>query len=85
MLDLLQRCFQDEERSDALTKLAYGLLGDIADSFPNGEIKGLLLVNWIASELRTKQRMPQETKKTMRWTREVRIQCLRPCTIVDLW
>ena len=72
MLELLHRCFQDEERSDALTKLSYGLLGDVADSFPNGEIKQLLLVNWIASELRSKQRMPQETKKTMRWAREVR-------------
>ncbi|KAF8622289.1 hypothetical protein AX15_007152 [Amanita polypyramis BW_CC] len=70
VLELLHRCFQDEERSDALTKLAYGLLGDVADSFPNGEIKHLLLVNWIASELRSRQRMPQETKKTMRWARE---------------
>ncbi|KAF8720311.1 hypothetical protein AX14_011024 [Amanita brunnescens Koide BX004] len=71
LLELLHRCFQDEERSDALTKLAYGLLGDLADSFPNGEIKQLLLVNWVASELRSKQRMPQETKKTMRWAREM--------------
>ncbi|KAM6493384.1 Armadillo-type fold [Amanita muscaria] len=71
MLNLLHRCFQDEERSDGLTKLAYGLLGDIADAFPNGEIKTLLLVNWIASELRSKHRMAQEARKTMRWAREM--------------
>ena len=76
ILELLQRCFQDEERSDALTKLAYGLIGDLADAYPNGEIKPYLLVNWVASELRSKQRMPQETKKTMRWAREVRRQLL---------
>jgi importin subunit beta-1 len=67
-----------------LTKLSYGLLGDVADSFPNGEIKQLLLVNWIASELRSKQRMPQETKKTMRWAREVRFQYLCTRSAVDL-
>jgi importin subunit beta-1 len=71
ILDLLHRCFQDDERSDALTKLSYGLIGDLADAFPNGEIKQYLLVNWVASELRSKQRMPQETKKTMRWAREM--------------
>ncbi|KAF8638413.1 hypothetical protein AX17_002220 [Amanita inopinata Kibby_2008] len=71
VLELLHRCFQDEERTDSLTKLAYGLLGDVADCFPNGEIKPLLLVNWVAQELRSKHRMPAETKKTMRWAREM--------------
>jgi hypothetical protein len=52
-------------------KLAYGLLGDLADCFPNGEIKHLLLSEWVASELRSKLRMPTETKKTLRWAREV--------------
>lgn len=53
-------------------RLSYGLIGDLADCFPEGSIKQLLLSGWIASELRAKQRMPDETKRTMRWAREVR-------------
>ncbi|KAG6812910.1 hypothetical protein H0H92_015462 [Tricholoma furcatifolium] len=71
VLVLLQRCLADEERTDSLVRLAYGLLGDLADSYPGGQIKPLLLNAWIASELRSKQRMPPETKKTMRWAREM--------------
>ncbi len=71
ILDLLQRCLADEERTESLAKLCYGLLGDIADCFPNGEIKQLLLTEWIAIEMRSRQRVSGETKKTMRWAREV--------------
>ncbi|KAG6857029.1 hypothetical protein H0H87_010702 [Tephrocybe sp. NHM501043] len=71
LLHLIQRCLTDEERTDSLVRLCYGLLGDLADSFPNGQLKQLLLNQWIASELRSKNRMPPETKKTMRWAREM--------------
>lgn len=54
-------------------RLSYGLLGDLADSFPAGQLKQLFLSNWVAQELRSKHRMPPETKKTMRWAREVRL------------
>jgi len=71
MLELVHRCLADEERTDSLMRLSYGLIGDLADCFPNGQLKQLLLANWIASELRSRHRMPDETKKTMRWAREV--------------
>ncbi|KAG6911089.1 hypothetical protein DXG01_004604 [Tephrocybe rancida] len=71
ILNLIQRCLADEERTDSLVRLCYGLLGDLADSFPGGQLKQLLLNQWIASELRSKGRMPPETKKTMRWAREM--------------
>ncbi|KIY48517.1 ARM repeat-containing protein [Fistulina hepatica ATCC 64428] len=70
MLNLIRKCFYDEERTDTGLKLAYGLLGDLADCFPQGQIKHILLASWIAQELRTKQRMSAETKKTLRWARE---------------
>lgn len=72
MLELVHRCLADEERSDSLVRLAYGLIGDLAECFSNGQLKQLFLSNWIASELRSRNRMPDETKKTMRWAREVR-------------
>jgi hypothetical protein len=71
ILELIQRCLSDDERTDAEVKLSYGLLGDLADCFPNGELKQILLQEWIAYELRSKARLPGETKKTMRWAREV--------------
>lgn len=73
ILELVHRCLTDEERSDALTRLSYGLIGDLAECFQNGQLKQLFLANWIASELRSRSRMPDETKKTMRWAREVRL------------
>jgi len=71
ILDLIQRCLKEDERLDSLLRLSYGLIGDLADCFPGGQIKHILLQNWIVSELRTKHRMPSETKKTMRWAREM--------------
>ncbi|KXN87571.1 Importin subunit beta-1 [Leucoagaricus sp. SymC.cos] len=73
ILDLIQRCLKDEDRTDATMRLSYGLLGDLADTFPQGQIKQYLLSPWIANELRAKFKMPGETKKTMRWAREVRL------------
>ncbi|PPQ77891.1 hypothetical protein CVT25_015378 [Psilocybe cyanescens] len=71
MLELVHRCLADEERSDSLMRLSYGLIGDLAECFSNGQLKQLFLSNWIASELRSRNRMPDETKKTMRWAREM--------------
>lgn len=76
ILELIQRCLGDDERSETTVKLCFGLLGDLADAFPNGQLKQLLLAEWIASDLRNKRGMTAETKKTMRWAREVRTACL---------
>lgn len=72
ILELIQRCLADDDRSETTVKLSFGLLGDLADCFPNGQLKQLLLSEWIASDLRNKRGMSPETKKTMRWAREVR-------------
>ncbi|EPQ55831.1 ARM repeat-containing protein [Gloeophyllum trabeum ATCC 11539] len=71
VLELVQRCLADEDRPDSVAKLSYGLIGDLADAYPNGQIKQLLLAEWIAQELRTRGRMPPETKRTLRWAREM--------------
>ncbi|TFK36480.1 armadillo-type protein [Crucibulum laeve] len=71
ILELIHRCLSDEERTDSVMRLSFGLLGDLADSFPQGQLKPLLLAPWIVDELRSKHRMPTETKKTMRWAREM--------------
>ncbi|KAJ3711841.1 armadillo-type protein [Lentinula guzmanii] len=71
IMDLIQRCFSDDEKTDSLAKLCYGLLGDLADSFPGGQLKQLLLQPWIASELKARHRMNGDVKKTMRWARDM--------------
>jgi len=71
VLEFIQRCLADDERTEPTVKLCFGLLGDLADCFPNGQLKQLFLSEWVASELRTKRGMSQETKKTMRWAREM--------------
>lgn len=71
VLELIQRCLTDDEKTESLVKLCYGLLGDLADSFPGGQLKQLLLQPWIASELKARHRMNQDVKKTMRWARDV--------------
>lgn len=77
ILELIQRCLADDERLDSTAKLCFGLLGDLADCFPDGLLKPYLLSEWVASELRSKRGMSSETKKTMRWAREVRIRNLQ--------
>lgn len=72
ILELIQRCLADEDRTEMTVKLCFGLLGDLADCYPNGQLKQILLSEWVASELRNKRGMSPETKRTMRWAREVR-------------
>ncbi|CCM03217.1 uncharacterized protein FIBRA_05341 [Fibroporia radiculosa] len=71
ILDLVQKSLADSERTESSVKLAIGLVGDLADAFPDGQIKQFLLAEWIMSELRTKGRTLAETKKTLRWAREM--------------
>ena len=74
MLELVQKSMADTERTEHSVRLAIGLVGDLADAFPNGQIKQLLLAEWLANELRMKGRMEPDTKRTLRWARDVRNQ-----------
>ncbi|KAG1829680.1 karyopherin Kap95 [Suillus variegatus] len=71
ILELVHQCIADEERSDSIVKLSFGLIGDLADCFPNGQIKEHLLEEWITHEFRSKRGMQQETKKMLWWAREM--------------
>ena len=76
MLELIQRCLADADRQEPVMKGCYGLLGDLAEAFRNGQIKDLLLAEWIAAELRQKGRMSGEVRRNLRYAREVRF--IRP-------
>ena len=70
MLELVQRCLADEDRQETVVRWSVGLVGDLADAFPQGQIKQYLLVEWLSLALRQKARLSPETKKTLRWTKE---------------
>lgn len=64
--------YNEEENSDTGLRQSAGLIGDLADTFPNGQLRDALLQDWVASMLKTKIRNP-DVKKTLRWAREVSI------------
>lgn len=64
-------CLADDERTEPVVKLCYGLIGDLADAFHGGQLKQLFLQPWIVAELKARHRMNPDVKKTMRWAREV--------------
>jgi len=72
ILELVQKVLADDNSGEPLDKLAFGIVGDLADAFPNGEIKPLLLAEWIASSLVLRKGYDKETKTTVKWAREVR-------------
>ena len=83
IFELVQKVLADDNSGEPLDKLAYGVIGDLADAFPNGEIKPLLLEEWIATSLVLRKGYDKETKTTVKWAREVTFppfQCLLPFT-----
>ena len=75
----------DDNSGEPLDKLAFGVIGDLADAFPNGEIKPVLLAEWIATSLVSRKGYDKETKTTIKWAREVRVPRSRvPLVCADL-
>ncbi|OZJ04304.1 hypothetical protein BZG36_03160 [Bifiguratus adelaidae] len=66
--------YEGSHRSDSVTRSLIGLLGDLAEAFPNGEIKQLLQADWILPclrEGRTNRSMGAGTKEVARWAKEM--------------
>jgi importin subunit beta-1 len=79
ILELVQKVLADDNSGEPLDKLAFGVIGDLADAFPNGDLKPLLLAEWIATSLVSRKGYDKETKTTIKWAREVRhsfLSCL---------
>lgn len=74
MLELLHVSLSDAERTEAIIRSSIGLIGDLAEAFPNGQLKEPLSAPWVGETLkvgRTRETSP-ETKKVAKWAREVR-------------
>ncbi|KAI0277890.1 karyopherin Kap95 [Russula aff. rugulosa BPL654] len=71
ILELVQKVLADDNNGEPLDKLAFGVIGDLADAFPNGELKPVLLAEWIGTSLVSRKGYDKETKTTVKWAREM--------------
>ncbi|KAE8355310.1 armadillo-type protein [Aspergillus coremiiformis] len=73
VFQLLHLISQDGNRSEGLMRASMGVLGDIAEAFPNGEFAGLFRNNWVTElvrETRSNREFGSNTVETARWARE---------------
>ncbi|KAH9821314.1 armadillo-type protein [Melampsora americana] len=63
----------DQDKTDELLKGALGVIGDLAEMYPNGQIKALLDQRWVAEALKNGRTRigGSETKKLAKWAKEM--------------
>lgn len=70
---LLNMIWQDPNRTEGVLRSAMGVLGDLSEAFPGGEISGLYKQEWVMAMVKdTKSNRDHEerTINTARWARE---------------
>ncbi|KAH0242818.1 ARM repeat-containing protein, partial [Aureobasidium melanogenum] len=73
IFSLLQTIYQDPNRSEALLRTSMGVIGDLSETFPNGEYSASFSQQWVTSmarEVRANKEYSQRTQDTARWARE---------------
>ncbi|KAB8238317.1 karyopherin beta [Aspergillus alliaceus] len=73
IFQLLNLISQDPNRSEGLMRAAMGVLGDIAEAFPNGEFAAFFRNDWVTQlvrETRNNREFGPTTVETARWARE---------------
>lgn len=73
IFDLLRTIQQDPNRTEGLLRSGCGVIGDLADAFPNGEIRDYFRHDFLtnmARETRANTDFSGRTRDTARWARE---------------
>jgi importin subunit beta-1 len=73
IFQLLHLISQDMSRSEGLMRASMGVLGDLAETFPNGEFASFFRNEWVTAlvrETRNNREYSPRTIDTARWTRE---------------
>ena len=73
IFQLLNSIATDMNRSESLMRASMGVIGDLADAFPNGELVDLLRQEWVSGlikETRTNRDFSSRTIDTARWAKE---------------
>ncbi|KAF1819878.1 ARM repeat-containing protein [Dissoconium aciculare CBS 342.82] len=73
IFQLLQSVYQDPNRTEALLRSSMGVVGDISEAFPGGEVSAYFRNDWItpmARDTRSNKEFSSRTIETARWARE---------------
>jgi importin subunit beta-1 len=73
IFSLLNIVWLDQNRSDALMRSSMGVIGDLADAFPNGEFQTYYRADWLTAmikDTRQNREFQARTIDTARWARE---------------
>ncbi|KAI1437018.1 armadillo-type protein [Xylaria sp. CBS 124048] len=73
IFQLLHIIAQDMNRSEPLMRSAMGVIGDLADAYPNGELADAFRQDWLSAmikETKTNREFQLRTIETARWARE---------------
>ncbi|KAG6021566.1 hypothetical protein E4U41_002457 [Claviceps citrina] len=73
IFNLLLQIANDTIRSEALMRASMGVIGDLADAYPNGELVDGFKQDWLAAmikETKTTRDFSSRTIETARWARE---------------
>lgn len=63
----------DPERTDVMLRSAVGLLGDVAEAFPNGQVKAMLQADWVNETVKTARSKgaDADSRTVAKWAKEV--------------
>ena len=70
---LLHMVASDQNRSEALLRSSLGVMGDVADCFPNGEFADFYRQDWVSvmiKETKSNREYASRTIQTAKWARE---------------
>ncbi len=73
IFQLLNGIASDMNRSEALMRAAMGVIGDLADAYPNGELVEAFRQEWLSAlikETRVNRDFSPRTIETARWAKE---------------
>lgn len=73
VLAFLHMALTDQDRTETILRSSIGLIGDLAEAFPNGQLKEPLSASWVAEMLKAGRTKlgGSETKKVAKWAKEV--------------
>ncbi|KAH8907835.1 ARM repeat-containing protein [Coniochaeta sp. PMI_546] len=73
IFQILNTIALDANRSEALMRASMGVIGDLADAYPGGELVDAFRQDWVMAmikEVRSNKELQQRTIDTARWARE---------------
>ncbi|KAK8070884.1 ARM repeat-containing protein [Apiospora hydei] len=73
IFQMLNIISQDMNRSESLMRSSMGVIGDLADAYPNGELVDAFRQDWVTAmirETKTNREFQSRTIETARWARE---------------